>query len=378
MASIKLSLANTKKNDGTQPLYFILSHGNRTARIATNVSVCADQWDKRKTQVTNHPQKRQLNLMLNQRKFDLEQTLYNIAASRSVRSLSATQLKDLIVAKMTGEEDSVSVRSLFDKIMSLKERRNTILLYRQTMVNMERYDPAILDGRLENIDYDWLMSFERWLPCATNTKAAYFTRLRALFNYAINAGYTTAYPFRSFKIKTAKTRKRNLSVDRLRSFIFGDGYTKTQKQYVDFFALQFMLIGINLVDFVENISVVNGRIEYIRAKTGRSYSIKVEKEMIPLIERFHYNDELQMQKSGVRTFTRRYNYALTDMADITSYWSRHSWATIAASLDIPKDVIAAALGHGGYSVTDIYIEFDMKKVDEANRKVIDFVWYNKL
>ena len=37
-----------------------------------------------------------------------------------------------------------------------------------------------------------------------------------------------------------------------------------------------------------------------------------------------------------------------------------------------------ALGHGGYSVTDIYIEFDMKKVDEANRKVIDYVWYDKL
>lgn len=59
--------------------------------------------------------------------------------------------------------------------------------------------------------------------------------------------------------------------------------------------------------------------------------------------------------------------------NITSYWARHTWATIAASLDIPKETIAAALGHGGNTTTDIYIDFDRRKVDEANRKVIDFL-----
>ena len=47
----------------------------------------------------------------------------------------------------------------------------------------------------------------------------------------------------------------------------------------------------------------------------------------------------------------------------------------AASLDIPKETIAAALGHGGNTVTDIYIDFDRRKVDEANRRVLDWVLY---
>lgn len=51
---------------------------------------------------------------------------------------------------------------------------------------------------------------------------------------------------------------------------------------------------------------------------------------------------------------------------ISHYWCRHTWATI-----------AHALGHGKSTVTDIYIDFDLKKVDEANRKVIDYVFYNK-
>ncbi|MDO5760966.1 MAG: hypothetical protein Q4Q06_08060 [Bacteroidota bacterium] len=48
-------------------------------------------------------------------------------------------------------------------------------------------------------------------------------------------------------------------------------------------------------------------------------------------------------------------------------------ATFASELDIPKEIIAKALGHGSKTVTDIYINFNTKKIDEANRKVIDYI-----
>lgn len=65
--------------------------------------------------------------------------------------------------------------------------------------------------------------------------------------------------------------------------------------------------------------------------------------------------------------------------DITAYWARHSWATIASSIDIPDRVIAEALGHEyGNRITNIYIRFDIKKVDIANRKVLDWVLYGKI
>ena len=59
---------------------------------------------------------------------------------------------------------------------------------------------------------------------------------------------------------------------------------------------------------------------------------------------------------------------------LTTYWARHTWATLAAELDIPKETIAAALGHEiGSPITSIYINFDQKKVDKANRMVIDYL-----
>lgn len=57
------------------------------------------------------------------------------------------------------------------------------------------------------------------------------------------------------------------------------------------------------------------------------------------------------------------------------YKARHSWATLAAELDIPKETISAGLGHEiGSDVTSIYIKFDQKKVDDANRRVIDYLF----
>jgi hypothetical protein len=54
------------------------------------------------------------------------------------------------------------------------------------------------------------------------------------------------------------------------------------------------------------------------------------------------------------------------------------WASIAFNIGIQKDVVSLALGHSfGVRVTDTYINADLSRVDEANRRVIDYVLYNK-
>ena len=40
---------------------------------------------------------------------------------------------------------------------------------------------------------------------------------------------------------------------------------------------------------------------------------------------------------------------------------------------ISKETISRALGHSTSTVTDIYINYNNRIVDEANRKVIDFI-----
>lgn len=59
--------------------------------------------------------------------------------------------------------------------------------------------------------------------------------------------------------------------------------------------------------------------------------------------------------------------------ELSGYWARHTWATIAAQLDIPVEIIGHALGHAdtGHRVTNIYIDFNSDKIDQANRTVLD-------
>ena len=59
--------------------------------------------------------------------------------------------------------------------------------------------------------------------------------------------------------------------------------------------------------------------------------------------------------------------------DLTLYLARHTWATIANEIGIPKETIARALGHSTSTVKDVYINYNNRSVDEANRKVIDFI-----
>ncbi len=86
------------------------------------------------------------------------------------------------------------------------------------------------------------------------------------------------------------------------------------------------------------------------------------------------NDNLSEIGPTVRKGLGGKKYREPLFPELTTYWARHSWATIAHKIGISKDVISMALGHSfGCKTTDIYIDFDRDKVDEANRKVIDYI-----
>ncbi len=140
------------------------------------------------------------------------------------------------------------------------------------------------------------------------------------------------------------------------------------------FVLMFCLIGINAVDLLNAPAgaVVDGRLEYVRAKTHKPYSIRVEPEAAALIEKYKGQDHLLNVMDGRKNyvdFLHRMNNALKEIGplerkglggkkyrqplfpQISQYWCRHTWATIAAGLDIPKETIAHALGHSCDTVT---------------------------
>ena len=209
--------------------------------------------------------------------------------------------------------------------------------------------------------------------------------LRCLFRLARIDELMSKDPFQGIKLQLEATRKRSLSLDALRQLFSLRPSNEKEGVALDVFRLSFLLIGINPVDLYGLGAPVNGRVEYRRAKTGRLYSVKLEPEAAALIEKYRGRGARLLEFcSGVSygTFFARITRTLHGLdvpfaSELTIYWARHTWATLAAGLDVPKETIAAALGHGASTVTDVYIDFDRRKVDAANRRVIDLVLHGE-
>ena len=312
--------------------------------------------------------------------------------------MDAKNIKAILQERLLGlsiepTEQSVAVQGNFKPhfaafIEKLRNKR-TKEIYQATLSRMIAYDPDLDKRRFEDITVRWLIDFDTFLAKTSpsqNARNIHFRNIRTVFNRAIDEELTASYPFRRFKIKPTPTRKRSMSCEQMRKIFNADGLEQWEVKYLDFFKLSFMLIGINVVDLCGLSEITEGRIDYIRAKTHRPYSVKVEPEAMEIIKKHRGEKQLLDFAENYANYRHFYNNLCKGLnsikgkigiKELTSYWARHTWATIAAELDIPDAVIGQALGHAETSVTSIYIRRNEQKVDEANRKVLDYVLYGK-
>ncbi len=400
MAKVDLFLdTRREKGNGKYPLKLRVTHYSRFY-ISTGIDAASDEWNKNELSLSV-PQSKTKNVIIRAMLNKAEMVIFDLEREGRLKSTSDTSLKKLVSEAISNKENSSEKNFLYymDEFVSTKKNKNTRELYLLTRSKITEYDPKC---NFATMDKKWLERFEEWLAetMKVNSCGIHFRNIRAVFNYAIDEEYTTLYPFRKFQIKKEETRKRCLTVEQLR--ILRDYPCEDyQEKYRDMFMLMFYLVGINAADLflAKKTDIVNGRLEYKRAKTGKLYSIKIEPEAQEIIDRYSGNEEngyllnVMDSYSNYKDFLHRMGVGLKQIGemerkgqggkkdrsplfpDLSSYWSRHTWATIAASLDIPKEIIAHALGHSwaDSTTTDIYIKFNEKKVDDANRKVIDYV-----
>lgn len=276
----------------------------------------------------------------------------------------------------------------YNEFADSRPSKRTREIYKATASRMRAFEENIENFGFEDVTSSWLQRFDYFLAKTSpsrNARNIHFRNIRAVIRDAFKADLTTAHPFDRFTIRPEPTRKRAMPVEALRK-IFSAEVEPWQKKYLDFFKLSFMLIGINVVDLFGVTEINDGRIDYVRSKTHKPVSVKVQPEAMEIIKKYRGECKLLGYVEGYKNYRHFYNNlckglrAIKDklgLKELTSYWARHTWATIAYSLDIPKETIAHALSQGNHSVTDIYIDYDVKKVDEANRRVLDWVLYGK-
>lgn len=225
-------------------------------------------------------------------------------------------------------------------------------------------------------------------------------------------------PFALVELKVTKSiADRSVSADVIRriytmpDFNHNTSGTNTANFARDMFCLSFMLMGTNMADLYEIAPMQDGVIKYERRKTrdARLDRAAIEIAVHPLaqaiikkyagkklllnISEKHttlHSSQRSIQE-GIKLIRRylvhSYKAEMPGVSDaeiaqkyridkLVFYSARHSWATIGRNdLNIDKWTIHEGLNHvdSATKITDIYIKKDFTRINEANRRIIDYV-----
>lgn len=252
----------------------------------------------------------------------------------------------------------------------------------------------------------WLKNFEvslRSRGCSWNTVSTYMRVIRAVNNRAVDLRKATYVPhlFKSVYTGTRADRKRFLEDKDMqkvfrrlpKSLNATSEVLHSQKMFV----LMFLLRGLPFVDlaYLRKSDLSGNVITYRRRKTGRSLSVTLTSEAMLLIKDYMDKDmnspylfSILKSNEGTEAAYREYQIALRNFnqnllvlselleleGKLSSYTARHTWATTAYYCEIHPGIISEAMGHSSITVTETYLKpFRSKKIDEANRTIVDFV-----
>jgi integrase len=273
-------------------------------------------------------------------------------------------------------------------------------------INNDKLDVNSLTSNLCKNFYNHLSEGDYIRKCSL-----YLSYVRRLFNLAVDEYndedmgriVIKVNPFRKFKIPQARKFDRDPTLTPKQiQLIYNMPYTKikTINLVKDVFIISFLLIGTNAIDLYSCTDFDGEYITYNRSKTkgkrtdNAKIKIKVYPELMPFLEKYkgkktvfnfcekyaNHNLFNQAIRRGIKNLHKYIQDTYkVDLGHFIFYSARHSWATIARNeLNIDKYTVHEALNHvdKNMEITDVYIKKDFSRINEANRKVIDYVINN--
>lgn len=389
MANIRIILDTRRVcKDGSFPVKLYLHHRGQIM-ISTGVACALKDWDMalcaiRAKTVAQKANNAVLRSMLSK----AEALLLNLTVSGELAKMTTKELKARLEEELSIRRGGGGAATLYHYLELAKNGKaeRTVRLFKWAQDRVTEFCGR--DKLVEDVDMNWVVEFREFLGkrYAPNTVAQGLAWVSRALSLAVADGLLTRNPCAGVRKPKAETRKRYLSLDKLRELRdmnferFNTPrwpmYSKSLEFARDMFMLQFYLIGINVVDLVDLDEIANARVDYVRHKTSSLYSVKIQPEAMEIIERWRGEKTLiRHNYASAATLCSVLNNRLKCMMPgLTTNWARHTWASMAAELEIPIETISHALGHKiGSPVTAIYVAYNQKKVDDANRRVIDYL-----
>lgn len=396
MPKFKIAIRKQENKDGLFNIKIRLTHQGETRYIGTDIYVNRNQIDD-KGNIVDHLNSIQYNIRLRNILNLYDQKVLNLSVN--IRNMSMRALVAYLreIDTEGRDNDFILHAEKYKDDLFKKGRGSYAISYETTITAVKNFaDREYLD--FMEITPEWLKKFRDYFikkGLMINSIAIYQRNIRVVFNDAIKKKLVSRdlYPFYEYRIRQSQTRKRSLDIEdikKIRDIELKDNRARAR----DLFMLSFYMNGINFKDLLlaRKTDIYKGRLIFNRAKTGRNYSIKVWPEAQEIIDRYpgtrfllsfiEYKHKV-IQKENRKTSLHKdivdqTNKLLKKIAEeakldvpLSTYFARHSLATIARNIGVPKDDIRSLLGHGENTITDIYIDLDLDRIDQAMRMVLN-------
>lgn len=391
MATLSIEIGKPKK-DGQMKVNVMLCHASKRKRIPTNIFLEPGDLT-RSGNISNKRKRHLIDDLLD----TYRDRIYEAELELTGRKVTVDELANMIIGKEKKEHDFFTFADDWISKSKLKWLPNYNCALNALEKHLGRRTLAFSE-----ITYDLLDGFCKSLDGLQRAPSMYIRIIKQLIKEArlryntdtnIAIPFTTADNFKTPKEVTAK-KERSIDVATLRKIIAYTGIGRAGLAR-DCYVLSFCMMGINSVDLYSCTTIKGDTITYNRSKTktrrdDEAYiEVDVHDFLKPLMKKYKGRTRIfdfYTRYANFQNFNSNLNKGLKTMCEdlgiekITFYSARHTWASIARNeLHIDKYTIHEALNHivDDMAITDRYIKKDFTLINEANKKVIDFVLGNE-
>jgi len=400
--SIKVLLnKHNAKKDGSFPLVFQLIYRREKRLIYSPYHLLRENFDEEKKKVLKKQNRKipakEINTYIHKTIHELEKIISSLQKEKKQFTTS-----DIVFLYKSHKRNNL-LQSYFKhqiELLDKEGRTGTSGAYLSTLNILIRF---IGDNKIvtfSEIDEKWINDFIYFLRCSglkPNSSNFYLRILRAVYNKAYKEGIegtSIISPFRDITMNNIKTRKIAVDKSTIKK-IAKIKLKKNSKEELarDLFMFSFYCRGMPFVDmaYLKYENIINSYICYSRHKTKQPLKIKITsplqflinkyksegEHVLPILNRQDLSDaqKYRLYKNRLREYNRDLKLlsnTLRIQIPLSSYVSRHSWATLARENGIPVSVISAGMGHSSEKITYAYLDsLKPLQIDEANEKVIN-------
>ncbi|WP_321289397.1 site-specific integrase [uncultured Sunxiuqinia sp.] len=395
MASVKLKFKTDKTlSDGTHPIVIQVIHNRKRKIFFIGHSATKKQWDEEKNcPNSKHPDRSLIKSRIKNATLRIKSIILDLENKHKPFSVDDIEkkYKNKLSSEMLGDYTDEIINNL-----KRAGKEGNSKAYQYTLNAFNKFSRG-RKVRLADVNHNTVLKFEQFLKerdIKTNTISFYLRTLRAIINRAVKDEIIeeSAYPFKNISIKSEKTRKRAVNKDIIKLVEELDVSKEDNLQlWKDLFMFSFYNRGMNVVDmaFLQVKNIEAGRLKYTRRKTGQHFSIKLTEKSKAIITRYNNlkdpesyifpiiyrkGKEYLDYKNAMRLMNKKLkkiSELLKLDVPLTTYVSRHSWATIAKKSGISTAIISEGLGHESEETTQVYLDsFENDVLDDANDVII--------